>query len=180
MKTLKKSLTIVMVLSLLVSTLIISTAFNVSAATTLPADAVKWCDWTVLNDNPFNTVGINDEIPNYIIKSDGIFGDGVGEVDIISGNYFGGRDLWQLSDPKTLYDSNLLSGKTGLAMLVYIDAASTTSQMCIELGSKTGEMYKLMVATVKGSIQLVQFPLASFKKSDGTPLTNYSDLLDGN
>ena len=85
MKTVKKTLAVVIAFSMLLSTLIIGAAFNVSAATALSPDAVKFIDWTNPNwtsDSLFTNSG------NYVIAPDGngIFGTGVGEVDFTSYN----------------------------------------------------------------------------------------------
>src|ERR1035437_7342674 len=180
MKTVKKPLAVVIALSLLLSTLIIGAAFNASAATALTADAVKWVNWS----NQREGSEYFDNFGTHLVSQDdnGVFGNGVGEVDFTSDNtdmvaeHMFGNSIW--GTPDSLFDSSQLVGKTGLEMLVNIEVASTSSKWSIKLASisSNGNSYTAVVSAVKGSTVLVQIPFTAMKLNTGKPLTDFSDL----
>ena len=112
------------------------------------------------------------------------FGEGLGEVSFTSNNeapvpvHQFGSALWKNGSPQALFNSAELAGKAGIEILVNVDASSTSDKISINLSAADEDFYSLTVPVEKGSIQLVQFPLADFKseKNPGATLTDFSVL----
>ena len=170
--------------SLCVLSIILTGLLDASAEPKLSADAQEWCNWT--NPNVGVTTGFYANAGTYTVAKDGngIFGEGLGEVSFTSNNeapvpvHQFGSALWKNGSPQALFNSAELAGKAGIEILVNVDASSTSDKISINLSAADEDFYSLTVPVEKGSIQLVQFPLADFKseKNPGATLTDFSVL----
>lgn len=165
---------------------IVTGLLDASAETKLSPDAQEWCNWT--NPNVGVTTGFYANAGTYTVAKDGngIFGDALGEVTFTSNNespvpvHEFGSALSKNASPQALFNPGELAGKAGIEMLVNVDASSTSDKISIKLAAADEDFYSLTVPVEKGSIQLVQFPLADFKsdKNPGATLTD-STVLTG-
>ena len=157
---------------------------NGFAGPDLSADATMWCDWT--KPTVGTVTGFYANAGTYAVAKagDGIFGEDRGEVTFTSNNeapvpvHQFGNAIWKNGNPQSLFNATELSGKTGIEILVNVDPSSTSDKICISLASADEDFYSQTVPVEKGSIQLLQFPLADFKstKNPGTKLTDPSVL----
>ncbi|MFZ4683114.1 MAG: hypothetical protein ACOYMS_11470, partial [Terrimicrobiaceae bacterium] len=129
---------------------------NASAEPKLSADAQEWCDWT--NPNVGVSTGFYANAGTYTLAKDdnGIFGEGLGEVSFTSNNeapvpvHQFGSALWKNGSPQALFNPGELAGKTGIEILVNVDASSTSDKISIILSAADEDFYSLTVPVEKG------------------------------
>jgi hypothetical protein len=136
---------------------------------TLTAGATKWLDWNnpnVGNGVNFYAIGGTSSVAK---DGNGSFGAGQGEVTFTSNNpepvdqHQFGNAIWGPGNATSLFDASALAGKTGIEMLVNVDPSSTSDKVQVWFGTNDKQFYQQAVSVVRGSTQLVQFPLAGFK-----------------